>query len=418
MAYRRNVIYLFIVLSALTGFISGRAFYYKVSYGFGALLAVSLVYSWLSVNWLQLRRQTFVRRTQVGQYFEETFWVTNRSIIPKLWLEVHDHSTLPDHRGSQVVPMLNYDRAYRWDVQTLCTRRGQFTLGPITITSGDPFGLYQFPRHIATTSTVIVYPQTFPIYDFATPIGALSGGQAVRRLSFEVTPHAAGVREYAPGDSFKRIHWRTSAKRSKLYVKEFEIDPLGDVWIFLDLSQDSLVERPSMHGPAPTSGLIRLPPSTEEYGIAAAASLAQYFIEKSRTVGFLCYTPYRRYIAPDRGDRQLTDILEVLATARSKTDMSLRQMLALESQYIPRGSTVILVTAALDSDWIAEAHVQARRGIMVLVVLLDPTSFGATTEVRFEEIKQQTEMAGVYVYPLRQGDDITQALSYEANGNS
>lgn len=413
MAYRRNAVYLIIILAFGAGFISGRTFYYKIAYVFGALLVFSLVYAWLSVNWLQVRRQTRVRRLQVGQHFQETFSVVNRSPIPKLWLEVRDHSTLPDHRGSHVVPLLNYKRAYRWQVQTLCTRRGQYTLGPMTITSGDPFGLYQFPRHIATTSSVIVYPQTFPLYDFATPTGALTGGQAVRRLSFEVTPHAAGVREYAPGDSFKRIHWRTSARRDKLFVKEFELDPLGDVWLFLDLAPESLVERPGAYSPGYTSAR-RLPPSTEEYAVAATASLAQYFVAQNRTVGFLCYTPGRRYVAPDRGDRQLTDILEILATARSQAQLSLRQILALESPHITRGSTLVVVTSSTDTSWLAEAHVHARRGVMVLAILIDPASFGRP-DIDFERVRQQVELAGITTYLVRQGDDITEALSYVAD---
>ena len=90
---------------------------------------------------------------------------------------------------------------------------------------------------------IIVYPPTVPIHRFATPIGTLSGGEAVRRRAHFVTTNAAGVRDYQPGDSFNRIHWRSSARRDRLMVKEFELDPLADVWIFLDLSQGSLVER-------------------------------------------------------------------------------------------------------------------------------------------------------------------------------
>lgn len=415
MAYRRNTIYIIIALSLLTGAISGRAFYFKIGYVFGALLIFSLVYSWMSVNWLNIGRQTYVRRIQVGQVFEEEFGVINRSIVPKLWLEVRDHSTLPNHQSSQVVPLMMHRQAYDWRVRTLCTRRGQFTLGPMTVNSGDPFGLYQFPRHIASTSSIMVYPQTFPIYDFATPSGAQMGGNAVRRLSYEVTPHAAGVREYAPGDSFKRIHWRSSARRGKLFVKEFEMDPLGDVWMFLDLSRDSLVERPSVYGGGIDS-TVNLPPSTEEYGIAVAASLAQHFITSSRTVGFLSYTPHRRYVAPDRGDRQLTDILEVLATAHSTSNVPLRQMLSLEAPHITKGSTVIVITSSTDTSWLTEAHIQSRRGVVMITVLIDPASFGLQG-LDIDMLRREIEVAGVTTYTVRQGQSITHALSYGLNSN-
>lgn len=416
MSRRRNIIFLLSIIALAAGTLSGRGFLYKIGYVFIGLTLISLVYSWFSVNWLSMGRNTYSRRIQVGQIFEEHLMVSNQSFMPKLWLEVRDHSTLPNHRVSHVVPLLNFRGHYRWGTETVCVRRGQFTLGPITIVGGDPFGLYQFPRHIATTSNIIVYPKTYPIYDFTTPTGALTGGQAVRRLSYEITPHAAGIREYAPGDSIKRIHWKSSARRNKLFVKEFEMDPLGDVWIFLDLSRESVVARPSAYSHTDHR---TLPPSTEEYAISIAGSLAQYFISHSRTVGFMTYTPHREYIAPDRGDRQLTDILEVLATASSQTDISLGQMLALEAPHITKGSTVVLVSSSTNLNWLTEAHIQSRRGMLVIAVLIDPTSFGMS-DVDFDLMRRQVETAGFMTYVVKQGDDLSTALSYElshANGN-
>ncbi len=414
MTYRRNVVHVIVILSLLGGLIWGYAFLFNIAYVFLAALLMGWLFSWMSVTWLRIGRSTYVRRIQVGQQFEESFIVRNSSYLPKLWLEVHDHSTLPHHHGSQIVPFLQGRHRYRWKVQTSCTRRGQFTLGPLTVLSGDPFGFFQFPRHINATSTIIVYPITLPIYEFASPAGALSGGHAVRRRTFEVTPNAFGVREYAPGDSLNRIHWRSSARRGKLMAKEFELDPMGDVWIFLDLSQESLVSNVSAWGGNDyvLSPKLRLPPSTEEYGIVAAASLSQYFVDQNRSVGFLTYTPYREYIAPDRGDRQLVDILEALAIARSDTDVTLRHMLALESHHLGRGTTLILVTSSLQPDWIGEAYAQIQRGLTVVAVMIDPTSFGGQPQNDFNTIREYVEAAGIIVYPIQQGDDLTSALSY------
>lgn len=413
MTYRRNVVYAIIIMSLAVGGIRGYDFLFTIAYVFLGALVMAWGFSWMSVAWLRIGRSTYVRRIQVGQQFEETFIVRNTSYFPKLWLEVHDHSTLPHHRASQVVPFLPGRRRYRWKVQTACTRRGQFTLGPLTILSGDPFGFFQFPRHINATSTIIVYPITVPIYEFASPVGALSGGQAVRRRTFEVTPNASGVREYSPGDSLNRIHWRSSARRGKLMAKEFELDPLGDVWVFLDLSRDSLVSKVSAWGGNDyvLSPTLRLPPSTEEYIIVAAASLSQYFVDQNRSVGFLAYTPFREYIAPDRGDRQLIDILEALAIARSDTDVSLRHMLALESHHLGRGTTLIVVTSSLQTDWIGEAYAQTQRGLTVIAVMIDPTSFGPH-KTDFDSVRELVEAAGIIVYPVHQTDDLTSALSY------
>lgn len=412
MPNRRNAFYSLIIFCLLAGALSGRAFFFTLAYALGAVLMGAFVWSWTTVNWLTISRYTMARRAQVGQPLDETFHVRNTALLPKLWVEVRDHSTLPGHNASHVVPLLWPRKGYRWDVRTLCTRRGEFTLGPMTLVSGDPFGLFQYVRRFPASSTIIVYPLTVPVHGFAAPVGPLSGGEAVRRRTHVVTTNAAGVREYQPGDSYNRIHWRSTARREQVMVKEFELDPLANVWVFLDLSAGSLVERV----PAYANGYLpivppHLPPSTEEYGVTIAASLAQYFVNKGRALGFVTYAPRREIVQPDRGPRQLTRILEILATARSESDLSLDQMLSLEAMHLGRGTTVVLITAAQHERWIAEAHTLVRRGMRVIAVLLDAHSFGAPLS-RLPHLQQMAEAAGLTVYIIRQDDDLTSALSY------
>ena len=122
--------------------------------------------------------------------------------------------------------------------------------------------------------------------------------------------------------------------------------------------------------------------------------LAQYFVEKGRALGFVTYSPYREIVQPDRGPRQLTRILEILAIARSETQFSLRQMLALEAGYLGRGTTAIIVTASTDPGWAAEAHTLSRRGIRVIAVLVDPQSFGAPQENHTNFRERHQDMVG------------------------
>lgn len=412
MPNRRNAFYILIIFCLVAGALSGRAFFFNLAYALGAVLVGAFLWSWTAVNWLSVARYTHARRAQVGQPLDETFHVRNTALLPKLWLEVRDHSDLPGHNASHVVPLLWPRRSYGWGVRTLCTRRGEFTLGPMTLLSGDPFGLFQFSRRFPASSTIIVYPLTVPVHGFAAPVGPLSGGEAVRRRTHVVTTNAAGVREYQPGDSYNRIHWRSTARREQVMVKEFELDPLADVWLFLDLSAQSFVERPSGHA----NGLLpivppHLPPSTEEYGVTIAASLTQYFVNKGRALGFVTYAPRREIVQPDRGPRQLTRILEILATAHSESELSFDQMLSLEAMHLGRGTTAVLITATQHEAWIAEAHILVRRGMRVIAVLLDAPSFGAPTS-RLLQLQQMAEAAGLIVYVVHQDDDLTAALSY------
>lgn len=414
MQNRRNAVYVLLILTLITGLFTGRAFFFNLAYLFFGLLIISFLWSWLSVRWITIGRRTRARRAQVGRNLDEVFEVRNHTLLPKLWLEVRDHSDLPGHRASHVVPPLGIRGRYRWYVETPCLARGEFRLGPLTLVSGDPFGLFLSPRRIGATSSVIVYPATVELEYFELPVGTLSGGEARRRRAHFITTNAAGVREYAPGDSFNRIHWASTARKDQMMVKEFEIDPLVDIWLFADFSAASLVEHPSVQrinriGPVISSGL-GIPRSTEEYGVVAAASLAKYFIEKlERAVGFVAYTPYREVYQPERGNRQLARILQALAVARSLSDYSLAQMLTLETPYLTRGTTLVIVTSSLDTKWVQEAQILVRRGIRPVCVLIDPYSFndGGSSA----DLQAMLRLAKIPTMIIRAGDDLAAALA-------
>jgi uncharacterized protein (DUF58 family) len=417
MSHRRNAIYLLIILSLLSGLFSGRAIFFSVAYVLGGLLIASFLWAWTAVRWIGITRRTRSRRAQVGSTLEEEFIVRNRAFLPKLWLEIRDHSDLPGHQASHVTPAIGSRRSYHWHVKTVCVARGEFQLGPMTLMSGDPFGLFLSPRHISAITRLVVYPIVLPIRHIELPLGILSGGDARRRRTPFVTTNAAGVREYVPGDSLNRIHWRSSARRGELMVKEFELDPLVDVWLFVDFSASGLVDAPGtrrieyqngQRGAAIPNGR-GIASSTEEYAVVIAASLAQYFIESDRALGFAAYLPYREVLQPDRGIRQLNHILEALAVARSLTGLSLAQMLTLETPYLTRGTTLLIVTSSTDTAWIAQAGLLQRKGIRATTIFIDPVSFGAPIDI--QPVQTALRASNIPTLIVRMDDDIPIALA-------
>lgn len=414
MPNRRNSLYLLIIAALLAGLFTGRALFFNLAYLLGGLWFLALIWSFFSVRGLGIRRITRTRRAQVGRLFAEAFMVRNAALLPKLWVEIRDFSDLPNHYASHVVPSLNITGRHNWQVNTPCNMRGEFRIGPLAITSGDPFGLFSNTRHIAATERILVYPAVQAITKVQLPVGLLSGGEAQRYQTQNITTNAAGVREYVPGDSINRIHWKSTARRGKLIVKEFELDPLVDIWLFLDLSVASLVDAPGVvrqgnHGRI-ISNSSQTPPSTEEYAIVAAASLANYFIvDQDRTLGFISYTPHREIAQPERGQRQLMRILETLAIAQSHTQHTLREMLALEAHRFMRGTTLIIITSSLEINWVTEAQLLAHRGIRPLCVLIDPATFNPQADS--EELRATLRITKVPTLLVQNGDNIGQALA-------
>lgn len=360
-----------------------REIFYNLTYLLVALVGLSFLWAWVSIRWVELGRRTRARRSQVGKSAEERFTLHNRSWFPKLWLEVHDHSDLPAHRASRVLNSVGPGRWRDWAVRTTCRERGVFRLGPISLSTGDPFGLFAVRRYIDRTSPIVVYPATVDLRAFSSPIGRLTGGDAVRRKTHHVTTNVAGVRDYAPGDSFSRIHWPSTARKDQLIVKEFELDPTADLWVFVDMQHEvqvgqaapgEVIELPALF--QPRRSRLMLAPTTEEYAVTAAASLAQHFIRQNRAVGLVAHGQRREVLPADRGERQLAKILETLALIRAEGRVPLAQVLATETDRLGRGVTLVVITPTADERWVLISRELARRGLRTIAVLVDPTSFG------------------------------------------
>jgi uncharacterized protein (DUF58 family) len=396
---------------------TGRALWFNLVYLFLAVLVVSYFWAWANVNRLQIVRQTRSQRSQVGEIAEERFLVRNRSVLPKLWVEVRDHSDLPDHHASWVVSSLGANRSRGWAVRTVCRQRGRFTLGPITLTSSDPFGLFENRKRIAATSSIVVYPLVVDLPQFYLPSGELPGGGAMRRRTHYVTTNVSGVRDYFPGDSFNRIHWPSTARTGRLIVKEFELDPTADVWLFLDMEgavqadrlwqeQTEQTSRPWRGGLAGRSALM---PSTEEYAVSLAASLAKHFLARNRAVGLVAYGQSREALPPDRSERQLTKIMETLAVIRAVGTVPLAQILAAEGRGLGRNTSVVVITPSDDPRWVDSLRDLRRRGIRGIGVVLDTETFGRpmATDTVLAGLRQN----GIRSYRVREGDSLAAALA-------
>jgi uncharacterized protein (DUF58 family) len=166
--------------------------------------------------------------------------VTNRGRRARLGLRIEDAGT--DHRGTWFIDRLPGFGTLSWRQEVTLPRRGRYALGSVTASSGYPFGLVERRTALTQGEEVIVLPS----------VGWLHRGRFLRHLrSLAVQPqlvhvrrlpraHPAaqaefhGLRSYRSGDSPRLIHWRTSARRSELMVREFEDEPSDNLLLVID----------------------------------------------------------------------------------------------------------------------------------------------------------------------------------------
>jgi uncharacterized protein (DUF58 family) len=397
-----------------------REIFYRLSYLIILVVIAAFLWALYSIQSFTLQREMVTPRAQVGSIAEEKFTATSTGRIPKLWIELEDGGNMPGHLVGRVLSGMRPRVKYAWTLRTLCRLRGRFRLGPITASSGDPFGLFIFNRVLENTEQVIVvYPMTMDLPTFAPSIGSLRGGDTRYQRTHHVTTNVAGTREYAPGDSFNRIHWKSTARHDRLIVKEFELDPTADVWILLDLErgihagawwEQAWYER-ELDDMWMQDKVTKLAPNTEEYAVTCAATISKYFLDKQRAVGLSASNNEHAYAQPDRGERQLTRLLEMLAVVESNGSESFAQLIARETATMNRSITVVLITPSPELEWIHYAQDLRRRGFHLIVVLMDASSFGMGVD--FAPVIGELGASGIATYVVRQGDDIRAVLGSE-----
>lgn len=412
-----RIVVILLLASIIAGVVSGESIYFRLAYIWAVVLIVSWLWSWQILRGVVLVRKPRATRAQVGHILEEKIELDNTGRLPRLWLAVSDRSSLPDSAGSRLFPLVEPRRGRTYLSRTRLLQRGVYPLGPTSLESGDPFGLFPVERVYPPGESLLVYPLLVDIFDFPNPAGILPGGEALRRRTPQVTPNAAGIREYAPGDSLNRIHWVSTARRNRLMTKEFELDPQAEIWIFLDASETGQASLPFTWPKRSKEDLWKhkfeftLPPSSEEYEVSCAASIARYFLRQGRSVGFVSSGQTLAMIPPDRGGRQLGKILESLALLRAEGTLPIWGLIDIQAQHLVRGSTVILITHSVEQEVVIATDFLARRGLRPVVVLIDAASFNGPAGS--DELAIAIKSMRVPIRVIRRDDDLSNALSID-----
>jgi len=120
----------------------------------------------------------------------------------------------------------------RYDLEGV--RRGISTLGPLVLRTVDGFGLTQREQAFGDTRTITVVPQVLALPPLATRVGAAGGTAQTRSSRLGQGADNLIPRPYMSGDSRRRIHWRATAHRGDLMVRQEEEEASPDAVVVLD----------------------------------------------------------------------------------------------------------------------------------------------------------------------------------------
>ena len=315
-------------------------------------------------------------RAFLGETIELTLEVRNRKFLPVTWLHVNDNfpANLPvEGHEIRVNAATNQGEflsfwnpgifgrlTRRFSVE--CIKRGYYTYGPATLTSGDGFGMFTARGILPGQQRLIVYPKLYPAEQLRLPAKNPFGERAADAHLVEDPLRYAGIRDWQPEDGMKRVHWKATARRQALLSRLYEPTEEPQVLIFLNVAT---LERHWL-------GHI---PELMETAVSVAGSLAQVAAEARLPVGLIANgvlpgsdQPLR--LLPGRSPGQLVRILELLAAVTPFASTPVEDLLLRESPRLPWGATLVVVTAIAHDGLLAALLDLRRAGRKVVLFTL------------------------------------------------
>ncbi len=375
-----------------------------VALGVFVLLAGGLAKAWAarSLERVELERYLPETRAFPGEELRLTYRLTNSKLIPVPRIEMRDHlpellspeelhlppSSAPNSRLYTHSTHLGWYERASWSLDLQCPERGYYRLGPARLRSGDGFGIFSDERDEQNIEGIVVYPQTVPMEDLGLPAARPLGEIRGKERMFEDPMRFAGLRDYQPGDSLRRIDWKATARRGELQSRVYE--PSSTHHIIVALNVDTLEH--SWYGYIP---------ELLESSIVVAASVARWAYDNRQAVGVLANGGLPESdrpisISPGRAPDQLSRLLEALGGIGPMTVEPLADLLERESHRLPLGSTLAVVTSLVTEPLAAVLRRLHEEGQQVSVLsMVDEDWSDSLGDVPVQRIRYDASQAEV-----------------------
>jgi uncharacterized protein (DUF58 family) len=373
---------------------------YAVAWLFGAKalypVATGLVLAPLGASaWVKLAAAPIrlSRRAGKGALLEgEDVWVSlearPESRVPAPGMMVTERIA---RFGEQVTRLSGAGGGYRGTYVLERVPRGRYVVEEARATIDDPFGLARMEVDLDARGSLLVYPRLVQLDRLFSESGAHAqdGRRLLLRRPSGFDLHS--VREYEQGESLRKVHWKTTARRGQLMVKELEDAPRDEIAVILDGDASAVVE------------------GSFDTQVRAAGSILRAHASHARRAVLAVNSAARPTVRITSLDGDWLAALAVLAEAAPDGTRPVVELLSRESGPASRAVETVVVTARLSGALSTKLIQRALAGQGVSIVWVDSASFAARpTKVEPELLRLQA--AGVAVAVLRRGDSLAAVL--------
>ena len=273
--------------------------------------------------------------------------------------------------------------------------RGRYAFEDVRVEIADPFGLESVSVPLPAPGALLVYPRLVRLERLFSESGAHAhdGRRLLLRRHSGFELH--GVREYEQGESLRRVHWRSTARRGQLMVKELEDAPRDEIAVLLDADASAVVGE------------------SFDMQVRAAGSILESYVRRGRRAVLVVNSERRDVQQVHSPAADWRRSLELLAAAEPTGRGSLGRLLAEHDGPAARALELAVVTARLEPGLVDRLVQRALSRRKVSLVYVNPASFNGAPR-RPEPLLLRLGGAGIPVAVVRAGDDLASALEGSA----
>jgi uncharacterized protein (DUF58 family) len=268
----------------------------------------------------------------------------------------------------------------------------------------DPFGLERAEVDLGAGGALLVYPRLVDLDRVFSDAGARTpdGRRLLLRRPSGFDLHS--VREYEQGESLRKVHWRSTAKRGQLMVKELEDAPRDEVAVVLDADASSVAGTP--------------PDSSFDMQVRAAGSILRAHVLRGRRSVLLVSSALAESRRIHSSDGDWRGAMELLAAVEPTASVPLAALLAADESSASRALELTVVTARLAPELVDRLVRRSLGRRTAAIVYVDAPSFASSAKPRPEPALLRLQAAGVAVAVVRRGDDLAAALGGVAHAGA
>jgi uncharacterized protein (DUF58 family) len=257
------------------------------------------------------------------------------------------------------IPAVFKNQPLKLRYRTQAERRGLFLFPAVSLGSAGPVGLFRGNRSLIIPGDLLIYPAYQPL----KRLRILERHEAGRWPTTQVGSgeQIIGSRDYRPGDSLRQVHWRSTARRGALVVKEFSNDDRLSLTVVLDLQSPAKAD-PGKFAPFETA-------------VRVAASLAYYARQQEIPFYLAGANPAWR---PGQAPLSWWAALNHLAKVQNNGHIGLGQVLA---QLPPLPFIVVLLSQPTAETAMVLAGLQQRQNQLLAIAITPDGTLPAAAQV-------------------------------------